>query len=176
MKTTDERPPGQNPFLKNVKSAGQNGVSILVVEDDIDLAEVVSDVLQNEGYTIAHALNGQEAIEILNLGFEPDVIFLDLTMSILDGMGFLRARQMGAVNGVGKDAPVVIMSALDPMPGWILTLEQMGDLHGAQQLLERTPRDRISEKGMGALPWVTWLRKPFRIDQMLVTIRNITEM
>jgi two-component system, OmpR family, response regulator len=52
---------------------------ILVVDDDARFASTVRDLLRDEGYDVAMALNGSATIERL-LDFAPDVLVLDLLM------------------------------------------------------------------------------------------------
>lgn len=62
---------------------------ILVVEDDAALNDAYKTVLSAAGYSIQTAVNGEEALRIVKDG-DPDLIFLDLRMPVLDGIGFLR--------------------------------------------------------------------------------------
>ena len=66
-------------------------VSILIVEDDPALNEAYEMILQTAGYHTYTALNGQEALELIEAeDVSPDIILLDLRMPVLDGIGFLR--------------------------------------------------------------------------------------
>ncbi len=62
--------------------------SILVVEDEPDLAEIYQTLLEQAGYDVAVAHNGKEALERAEAK-EPQVILLDLRMPVMDGVGFL---------------------------------------------------------------------------------------
>jgi len=64
--------------------------NILVVEDDTSLNDAYKTILSAAGYDTRTALNGEEAL-VLAKEKEPDIIFLDLRMPVLDGIGFLRA-------------------------------------------------------------------------------------
>ena len=64
--------------------------TILIVEDDSDLNEAYQVILASAGHTIMSAYNGQEALELLKDGTEPDIIFLDLRMPVMDGIAFLK--------------------------------------------------------------------------------------
>lgn len=60
--------------------------SILVVDDDAEIREVVQILLSSEGYSVTCAENGTNALEILESGqVVPDVIILDVMMPGLDG-------------------------------------------------------------------------------------------
>jgi CheY-like chemotaxis protein len=63
--------------------------SIMIVEDEPDLAEIYQTLLKKAGYSVTLAHNGKEA---LNLATEhpPQLILLDLRMPIMDGVEFLK--------------------------------------------------------------------------------------
>jgi two-component system, chemotaxis family, chemotaxis protein CheY len=84
------------------------GGPVLLVEDDLDIAEAILDVLMDEGYEVAHATNGREALDLLQSQPEPSVILLDLMMPEMDGPQF-RAVQMSDPR-LSK-IPVVVLSA-----------------------------------------------------------------
>ena len=63
--------------------------SILVVEDDKGLLETLQELLNMEGYSVALAQNGLEALEILKT-MTPAVVLLDLRMPRMDGEAFAR--------------------------------------------------------------------------------------
>ena len=63
--------------------------SILVVEDDQPLNEAYELILKSAGHEVKTAPNGQEALDMLGASYSPDIIFLDLRMPVLDGIGFL---------------------------------------------------------------------------------------
>jgi CheY-like chemotaxis protein len=63
--------------------------NILIVEDDKDLNNAYSIILESEGYTVASAFDGKEALATLK-DFQPDLILLDLLMPIMGGLEFLQ--------------------------------------------------------------------------------------
>lgn len=63
-------------------------VSVLVVEDDMDLQGVYEMILKSQGYNVRTADNGIEALNALR-SFTPDVILLDYLMPKMDGKNFL---------------------------------------------------------------------------------------
>ncbi|MDB4986969.1 MAG: response regulator [Myxococcaceae bacterium] len=84
------------------------GGPVLLVEDDLDIAEAILDVLMDEGYEVAHATNGREALELLHSQPAPAVILLDLMMPEMDGPEF-RAEQLSDARYA--KIPVVVLSA-----------------------------------------------------------------
>jgi DNA-binding response OmpR family regulator len=61
---------------------------ILIVEDDISLRDVYSARLQAEGYTIATASNGEEALAVA-VKERPDLVLLDIMMPRISGFDVL---------------------------------------------------------------------------------------
>ena len=81
---------------------------VLLVEDDRDVREALMQVLEFEGYEVASAENGLEAMERLRQHALPSVILLDLMMPVMDGRQFRVAQlQDPAVAGI----PVIVISA-----------------------------------------------------------------
>ena len=58
--------------------------TVLIVDDEISILEVLEDVLLEAGYVVVTALNGREGLERL-AETRPDLILLDLMMPVLDG-------------------------------------------------------------------------------------------
>lgn len=87
-------------------------VTILVVDDEADIRATVSAMLEIEGYDVAEASNGADALHVLEAR-RPDLILLDMRMPILDGWGFaaeLRRR--------GHRTPIVVMTAARDAAHW----------------------------------------------------------
>ena len=83
--------------------------TVLVVDDEFGVAEVLEAVLQDEGYRAVTAINGRQGLERV-LESTPDLIMLDLMMPIMGGAAMLEALQADpAFAGI----PVVLMSSLD---------------------------------------------------------------
>jgi two-component system response regulator YesN len=65
--------------------------TVLIVEDDTALNDAYRIILGTTGkYDVASAFNGQEALDVISKGAQPDVILLDLRMPIMSGIEFLR--------------------------------------------------------------------------------------
>lgn len=81
---------------------------ILIVDDDLDVRETLCDVLADEGYRVAGARNGMEALKLLREPNRVCLVLLDLMMPVMSGYQFLEERK--AVPELAK-VPVVVMSA-----------------------------------------------------------------
>jgi len=67
-----------------------DGRQLLLVEDEPDTRAALEALLLDEGYRVASAGNGAEALEALKSGgVRPDPILLDLLMPVMDGYAFL---------------------------------------------------------------------------------------
>ena len=81
-------------------------VTVLVVDDEPAIREVIATLLEDEGYLVRHAKDGLEALDTIN-DDEIDLIVSDVVMPRLDGASLVRKlRRRGYV------MPVVLMSAV----------------------------------------------------------------
>lgn len=64
---------------------------ILIVEDDADNAAAIREVLEDEGYAVARACDGSDALRLLNKGPLPRLIILDFMMPNMDGSQLAKA-------------------------------------------------------------------------------------
>lgn len=83
--------------------------TVLVVEDDDSIRYSLRLMLQMEGYDVVDACNGQAALDLLKTNLNPCLIFLDLTMPIMDGYEFLRLKNEDVSLA---SIPVAIYSAI----------------------------------------------------------------
>jgi CheY-like chemotaxis protein len=90
------------------KKAGPAKKTILIVDDEFGILEVLESILSDAGFTVISAINGQEALARLQKTV-PDLVILDFMMPLLDGAGVIKAmradKRLSAV-------PVLLASAL----------------------------------------------------------------
>ena len=78
---------------------------ILIVEDELDIANVVLDYLRHSGFDAEHVADGKTALEKLLGPSPPDLTILDVMLPGVDGLEVLRqARRVG-------DAPIILLTA-----------------------------------------------------------------
>lgn len=104
---------------------------LLIVEDDPQIRETLSEAFEAEGYLVWGAENGQDALALLGDkargGFFPHAIILDLQMPVMDGRRFLMQFEARAEF---RDIPVVIYSSdVDPAPPGYRKIRKPSDLH-----------------------------------------------
>ena len=83
------------------------GACVLLVEDEEQLRRVMKDLLQREGYRVAEARDGVQALDEVDR-FAPDVIILDLNLPGLDGYGVLAQLRSRPAT---RDIPVMVLTA-----------------------------------------------------------------
>ena len=118
--------------------------NVLIVDDDTGIRDLLEGLLEEEGYNVATARNGREALETLRAraGLGPHVILLDLMMPVLDGYGVM---ELLAADPILRDShAIVVMSAAH----------------------------RLSERKFPLAQ--AQLSKPFAIDDVLETVSRLT--
>jgi CheY-like chemotaxis protein len=88
---------------------------ILLIEDDVDMAEAVRMPLEANGYEVVHAATGEEGLQRVK-EVEPDLIILDVMMETTTA-GFqvslkLRNPQPGSEYAAYKDIPILMLTAI----------------------------------------------------------------
>ena len=105
----------------------------LVIEDDPDSREVLTRLMESDGWKVAQAANGLEALARMEAN-APGVILLDLMMPEMDGFEFIRQLR---TRDDWKLIPVIVVTAKD------LTAEERGVLNGhVSQILQKGDYDR----------------------------------
>lgn len=125
--------------------------SILIIDDDRDLALITGDMLENYGYQVSRVENGEAAFALLT-DHKFDLILLDINLP--DGDGFGVCRELRAVSEV----PVILISARTGEDDKITGLDIGGDdylakpyslkelLSRVKALLRRTYGSREAEE------------------------------
>ena len=83
----------------------------MLVDDDQDINEILTEILTGAGHSVVSARNGVEALEKLK-SVRPSLILLDLNMPIMDGFEFRRLQRL---DPAVAQVPTVVMSALHQM-------------------------------------------------------------
>ncbi len=93
---------------------------VLVVDDDLALAEMLGIVLRGEGFEPTFVYDGDKAMEVFR-DFKPDLVLLDLMLPGMDGIDV--CRQIRAESGV----PIVMLTAKSDTVDVVLGLESGAD-------------------------------------------------
>jgi len=72
----------------NNQSSGQNPL-LLLVEDEQDMADLVTLIMKEQGYQVLHAADGSVALEKIALMSPPSLVMLDIQLPHVDGITIL---------------------------------------------------------------------------------------
>jgi CheY-like chemotaxis protein len=128
---------------------------ILIVDDDRDLVDSLSQVLKSQGYAVAAAHSGADGLRAL-LAERPDLVILDVMMET-DTAGFEAADRIRSPRPASryrefKDVPIIILTAIDQVTNSRFSLD---------------PGDNF-------LPGVNeFLTKPVDLDGLLEKVRSL---
>ena len=98
------------------------GGEILLIEDHRDIAEMVFDYLENQGYTVDYAADGVTGLH-LGIQNDYDAVVLDLMLPGIDGLDVCRRLRKDA----HVDAPVLMLTARDTLEDKLLGFESGAD-------------------------------------------------
>jgi two-component system, OmpR family, response regulator len=94
---------------------------VLVVEDDIDVADYVTKGLREVGYTVEHVADGRDGLYLASSSTFDGVI-MDRMLPGMDGLSVVKA-----LRAAGVETPILILSALGQLDERVLGLRAGGD-------------------------------------------------
>ena len=107
-------------FFENIPGVEILGKKILVVDDEKSIVDILKLNLQNEGYTVYEAYDGEEAV-LKAANIEPDLILLDVMLPKLDGFSVCKKiRETSSV-------PILMITAREEEVDKVLGLELGAD-------------------------------------------------
>lgn len=98
---------------------------ILLIDDEPDLRECISELLEGAGYTVTQADNGKTALELLKAGNKPKVIVLDYMMPVMNGKAFC---EIACKDHDISAIPIILLTAAN------IPDETIEEMHVAKQL------------------------------------------
>ena len=113
------------------------GVTVLVVEDDLDNRNLAADILMDLGARVVVAANGRDALKRLADGC-PDLILCDLRMPGMDGFAFAREVR---TNSKCRHVRMVAVTAIRDPVAYLRTWTSGFDAH----LEKPVTRDKLDE-------------------------------
>lgn len=112
---------------------------ILIVDDEPDILDFLKYNLKKEGYSVATAADGRQAIAVAELE-KPDLIILDIMMPELDGIETCRLLRE---NPAFRDTPITFLTARDEDFSQIAALDVGGDDYITKPIKPRVLMSRI---------------------------------
>jgi CheY-like chemotaxis protein len=108
--------------------------TILVVDDDIDLVEIIRVTLENQGYRVIDAQTGERGLELARTD-APDLIVLDVMMGAIDE-GFQVAYQLRS-DATTRDIPILMLTAVGERTGFAFDPDRDQDFLPVDEFLEK---------------------------------------
>jgi len=104
--------------------------TLLIVDDDRDVTEILAEVLRDEGYQAEIARDGEEALRFVDARMPemPDAVLLDVEMPVLDGPSTV--CQLIVTNAGREKIPVVLLAG-------VANLQRVAALVGTPYFLEK---------------------------------------
>jgi DNA-binding response OmpR family regulator len=116
--------------------------TVLVVEDDVHIAHVLTFMLERQGYLVTHVADGRAALEHIASSPAPDLVLLDVMLPYVDGFEIVgRIRAQASWNAV----PVLMLTA------------------------KNTERDTVRALDAGVSDFII---KPFQPQELLARLRR----
>lgn len=148
------------------------GISILLIEDDLDLAQSLIEHLQLDGVVCDYASNGEQGL-MLAKEYEYDVLVIDIMLPELDGYGVCSTLRRD-----GVDTPILMLTALDGIEDKILGFNAGTDDYLAKpffmeelmlriKALAKRRSGQVQKITVGELSVDTSCRKAWRVGQRL---------
>jgi signal transduction histidine kinase/DNA-binding response OmpR family regulator len=91
----------------NGSKSAEEKTEILLVEDNLEMREYIKSILNEEGFLITEALNGNDGIEKAN-DCIPDIIITDIMMPVKDGFGLSKSLKN---NELTSHIPIIALTA-----------------------------------------------------------------
>ena len=98
--------------------------TILVVEDDKDINEVVTEYMKDAGYIVISCTSGSEAKDILLQNPSIDLFILDIMLPEINGLELLKLIRLSENH---EEKPVLMLTALEDEATQLLSFDQLAD-------------------------------------------------
>ncbi len=117
-------------------------MQILLVEDDLSLADGLQQALKQEGITVNHVARGQEALHVVK-SFPPDIMILDLGLPDMDGIEVVSNLRKEKIT-----LPILILTARNSVEDKVSGLDVGADDYLAKpfEMPELLARIRVLER------------------------------
>jgi chemosensory pili system protein ChpA (sensor histidine kinase/response regulator) len=140
-KQSSDMPAGAAP--RETPAGRSRALDVLIVDDSVSVRRVLSNLMENAGWSSTAAKDGVEALEILQRGKTPDVILLDIEMPRMDGYELTAALRGQEAY---KNVPIIMLTS------------RAGEKH----------RKRAFELGA-----TDYLVKPYQDDTLLTVMKRV---
>jgi CheY-like chemotaxis protein len=95
--------------------------TVLIIDDDLDYASAIRDLLETAGYRVLHAAEGRRGLELAKIE-RPDLVLLDVMMTERTE-GFFVLQEIRRDAGIGQTPVIVSSSIYSDEPGFRVSPE-----------------------------------------------------
>ena len=120
--------PATQPWLEELLGSGSRRGSLLLVDDDSGLREILQSVLEREGHRVHTAGNGLQGLRLAKV-LRPELIVLNFLMPVMDGLSALRALKKDPIISYLKVVMYSAVSDFDRFRGESLEAGAVDCLH-----------------------------------------------
>jgi diguanylate cyclase (GGDEF)-like protein len=142
-------------------------MKILLVEDARSVAQVMTSRLHSYGYEVAHAENGQKAVDLFP-ALCPDLILMDIEMPVMNG--FVATNAIRAIEATQAWAwtPIIFLTSSDTVQNLVTAIEAGGD-----DFMSKFVAEPVLEAKMRAMSRIAGLRS--RLAVANAKLQNIAD-
>ena len=119
------------------------GKTVLIVEDEKAIVEILKFNLQREGYSVLEALDGEAGLELAQAE-DPDLILLDVMLPRMNGFDVCRTLREG-----GCAIPIIMLTAREEESDKVFGLEAGADDAALQAAIEEAIRSKPASHHFG---------------------------
>jgi len=138
--------------------------TILVVEDDARINEVVTEYMKEAGYLVASVADGQDALNIMAKNSSIDLFVLDIMLPNVSGIDLLRAARQ---SDQYKETPVIMLTALGDEQTQLLSFDALAD-----DYVTKPFSPKILVKRVQALLRRSGVEKTFECDDITLSYES----
>lgn len=142
--------------------------SILVIDDDIQICELLTDTFEEYGYRVVTASSGQQALALLQTDSHFDLIFLDLILPDINGLVLLQQLKNQL------NTPIIMLSGLNTESDVVVGLEMGADDYIAKPFYPRVvvARAKAAIRRTQPQPISVYTHKGFLFHQLYLDTDN----
>jgi len=138
--------------------------TILLIEDEEDIVQVIEYGLEREGYAVCSEASGEEGIRKA-LEIQPDLILLDIMLPGMDGLEVCRRMKS---NPDAAHIPIIMLTAKSDESDMVVGLEMGADDYVAKPFSNKVLMARIKAALRKTAPKSDGSDKPLRVHDLVI--------
>lgn len=144
-----------------ITGKNRTGTHVVVVDDEPMVREVVSRYLQRDGFTVATAADGAEALQLIRSA-RPDMVVLDLMLPHVNGLDVLQDVRRHS------DVPIILLTARGDEGDRVLGLELGADDYVTKPFSPRELAARVKSVLRRSTPTAPTMQKRIAVGSLMI--------